>query len=135
MASTLHTHRDPSQGQRTGILVELQICLPPQLPACWVVVRTAQLQVIFAFVCLCPSTPFCTCLQVDFLPTYAAELAVWPLFQAVNFSQVPVRHQLLAVNTFSLLDAAFISWCGNQQDWFGKIMHRLGMADNRSKQD
>lgn len=27
----------------------------------------------------------------DFLPTYAAELALWPAVQAVNFSRVPVR--------------------------------------------
>jgi hypothetical protein len=49
--------------------------------------------------------------------------------QTANFSYVPVRHQLLAVNTFSLLDAAFISWVGNQQDWLGKIMGRLGLQD------
>jgi hypothetical protein len=67
--------------------------------------------------------------QVDFIPTYAAELAFWPLVQTANFSYVPVRHQLLAVNTFSLLDAAFISWVGNQQDWLGKIMGRLGLQD------
>jgi protein Mpv17 len=64
--------------------------------------------------------------QVDFWPTYAAELAVWPVVQAVNFSKVPVRHQLLVVNTFSLLDAAFISWVGHQQDWFTKIKQRMG---------
>lgn len=68
-------------------------------------------------------------MQVDFIPTYAAELAFWPLVQTANFSYVPVRHQLLAVNMFSLLDAAFISWVGNQQDWLGKIMGRLGMRE------
>lgn len=64
--------------------------------------------------------------QVDFAPTYAAELAVWPVVQTINFSKVPVRHQLLVVNTFSLLDAAFISWVGHQEDWLGKIMKRMG---------
>jgi hypothetical protein len=63
------------------------------------------------------------------VPTYAAELAFWPLVQTANFSYVPVRHQLLAVNTFSLLDAAFISWAGNQKDWLGKMMGRMGMGD------
>jgi hypothetical protein len=33
------------------------------------------------------------------------------------------------VNTFSLLDAAFISWVGNQQGWYTKILGRLGLAD------
>lgn len=42
--------------------------------------------------------------------------------------QVPVRHQLLVVNTFSLLDAAFISWVGNQSDWLGKMKSRLGLS-------
>jgi hypothetical protein len=84
---------------------------------------------------LCPCCCCCCCLpgrfepQVDFIPTYAAELAFWPLVQTANFSYVPVRHQLLAVNTFSLLDAAFISWVGNQQDWLGKIKGRLGLGD------
>jgi hypothetical protein len=43
--------------------------------------------------------------------------------------QVPVRHQLLVVNTFSLLDAAFISWVGNQEGWYTKILGRLSLAD------
>eukprot|EP00882_Tetradesmus_deserticola_P022936 GHRQ01024942.1.p3 GENE.GHRQ01024942.1~~GHRQ01024942.1.p3 ORF type:complete len:111 (+),score=58.08 GHRQ01024942.1:434-766(+) len=68
-------------------------------------------------------------MKVDFIPTYAAELALWPLVQTANFSYVPVRHQLLAVNTFSLLDAAFISWAGNQEDWLGKIMGRFSLGD------
>ncbi|KAG2488896.1 hypothetical protein HYH03_012526 [Edaphochlamys debaryana] len=53
----------------------------------------------------------------DFIPTYTAELAIWPLFQALNFSRVPVEHQLLAVNAMTLLDAAFLSWARNQEDW------------------
>ena len=48
----------------------------------------------------------------DFLSAYAAELVFWPAFQAVNFWKVPVRHQLLAVNTACLLDATFLCWCG-----------------------
>jgi hypothetical protein len=48
--------------------------------------------------------------------------------------QVPVRHQLLVVNTFSLLDAAFISWVGNQENWYGKILNRLGMSTDTSKE-
>jgi protein Mpv17 len=46
----------------------------------------------------------------DFWPTYAAELAFWPAFQALNFWRVPVRHQLLVVNLACLLDATFLCW-------------------------
>ena len=46
----------------------------------------------------------------DFLSTYLAELAIWPAFQAFNFWKVPVRHQLLVVNTGCLLDATFLCW-------------------------
>jgi hypothetical protein len=42
--------------------------------------------------------------------------------------QVPVRHQLLVVNTFALADAAFISWVGNQSDWSGKVLRRMGLG-------
>jgi hypothetical protein len=50
-------------------------------------------------------------LRRDFWSSYAAELAFWPAFQAVNFWKVPVRHQLLAVNVACLLDATFLCWC------------------------
>lgn len=66
--------------------------------------------------------------QEDFAPTYAAELAVWPAVQTLNFSLVPVRHQLLVVNSFSLLDAAFISWVGHQETgWLDRLRQRLGV--------
>ncbi|KAK9841824.1 hypothetical protein WJX81_005480 [Elliptochloris bilobata] len=56
-------------------------------------------------------------LQNDFLSAYLAELAFWPAFQAVNFWKVPVRHQLLAVNLACLVDATFLCWIQNQEDW------------------
>ena len=46
----------------------------------------------------------------DFIATYCAELVFWPTFQAINFWKVPVRHQLLAVNTACLLDSTFLCW-------------------------
>ncbi len=51
---------------------------------------------------------------------------MWPLVQAANFALVPVRHQLLVVNSFSLLDAAFISWAGHQEGWLDTLRARLG---------
>lgn len=52
----------------------------------------------------------------------------------VHGLQVPVRHQLLVVNSFSLLDAAFISWVGNQSDWYGKILQRLGVSQESKEE-
>lgn len=43
-------------------------------------------------------------------PTFATNLAVWPLFQVVNFSVVPVQYRLLAVNVVSVGWNAFISY-------------------------
>ncbi|KAK9916265.1 hypothetical protein WJX75_000679 [Coccomyxa subellipsoidea] len=53
----------------------------------------------------------------DFWSAYAAELVFWPAFQAVNFWKVPLRHQLLAVNLACLLDATFLCWIQQQDDW------------------
>lgn len=39
--------------------------------------------------------------------------------QAVNFTKIPVEHQLLAVNCATLLDAMFLSWARAQDDWVG----------------
>ena len=49
-------------------------------------------------------------LCTDYLPTLGAELCLWPPFMALVFQRVPVQHQLLAVNLFSLFDVAFLSW-------------------------
>lgn len=46
----------------------------------------------------------------DFLSTYVAELLIWPAVQTFNFAKVPVRHQLLFVNSASLIDATFLCW-------------------------
>lgn len=67
----------------------------------------------------------------DFLPTFAAELAVWPLFQAVNFSSVPIAHQLLAVNMASLVDATFLSWARSQEDWVAVLL--LALQRNKAQ--
>lgn len=60
-------------------------------------------------------------LRRDFWSAYIAELAVWPAFQTWNFSKVPVRHQLLAVNVAALGDATFLCWVKSQEDWMAKI--------------
>ena len=63
-----------------------------------------------------------TKLERDFWPTYAAELAFWPAFQALNFWRVPVRHQLLVVNLACLLDATFLCWVSRNDlaGWMAK---------------
>jgi hypothetical protein len=65
----------------------------------------------------------------DFASTYAAELAFWPAFQAVNFWRVPVRHQLLAVNLACLLDATFLCWASAHDDWVAAARSALGMEE------
>mmetsp|Transcript_18864 Transcript_18864/g.52624 ORF Transcript_18864/g.52624 Transcript_18864/m.52624 type:complete len:242 (+) Transcript_18864:588-1313(+) len=56
-------------------------------------------------------------LQADLLPTYGVQLTYWPLFQWFNFSCVPVKHQLLAVNTASIADSAFVCWASSRAGW------------------
>lgn len=62
-------------------------------------------------------------MEVDFLPSLAAEVCVWPFFQALSFWKIPVKHQLLAVNMFAVFDAAFLSWARNSDDWYNNLFH------------
>jgi hypothetical protein len=41
-------------------------------------------------------------LQTTFLPTYKANLTLWPAVQLANFSLVPLEHRVLVVNLVSL---------------------------------
>lgn len=52
----------------------------------------------------------------DFIPTYMTEGLGWGFVQVANFRLVPVRHQLLFVNVFCLIDSAFLSWVKHQDD-------------------
>ena len=52
----------------------------------------------------------------DFIPTYMTEGLGWAVVQVVNFRLIPVRHQLLYVNVFCLVDSAFLSWVKYQDD-------------------
>lgn len=60
--------------------------------------------------------------QADYFPTLAAECTFWPPVQMINFSFVPLRHQVLFVNAACVLDAAFLSWSGHQEAWFDHVM-------------
>lgn len=53
----------------------------------------------------------------DFIPTFVAECLYWPFIQGFNFWKVPVKHQLLVVNTACLADSTFLSWAKAQDDW------------------
>lgn len=48
--------------------------------------------------------------RTTYIPTVFVETTYWPLFDLINFTIVPVHHQLLFVNAVSLLDTAFVSW-------------------------
>uniref|UniRef100_A0A7S3VGX4 Peroxisomal membrane protein MPV17 n=1 Tax=Dunaliella tertiolecta TaxID=3047 RepID=A0A7S3VGX4_DUNTE len=61
----------------------------------------------------------------DFISTYLAELVIWPAFQTFNFVKVPVQHQLLAVNFMTLVDASFLSWARNQENWVSTVTKAL----------
>lgn len=41
-------------------------------------------------------------LRTTFLPSYKANLTIWPLVQGVNFTFVPLEYRVLAVNLVSL---------------------------------
>ncbi|KAK6129730.1 hypothetical protein DH2020_036531 [Rehmannia glutinosa] len=63
----------------------------------------------------------------DFLPALILEGGVWPVVQVANFRFVPVRYQLLYVNSFCLLDSCFLSWIEQQEDapwkqWFKSFL-------------
>uniref|UniRef100_A0A383WJB5 Uncharacterized protein n=1 Tax=Tetradesmus obliquus TaxID=3088 RepID=A0A383WJB5_TETOB len=65
-------------------------------------------------------------MAVDFLPTLAAEVTLWPVIQGINFTFVPLKHQLLVVNTMTIFDACFMSWSRNQDDWLAKVKGWIG---------
>ncbi|KAF8069472.1 mpv17 [Scenedesmus sp. PABB004] len=67
-------------------------------------------------------------MRCDFVSTLAAEVTLWPCVQAVNFCCVPLKHQLLVVNSMTILDAIFMSWARNQSDWLGKARVWAGLA-------
>lgn len=71
-------------------------------------------------------------MRVDFVPTLAAEVSLWPIVQSVNFSLVPLQHQLLVINLFTIIDAAFMSWARNQEDWVNKVLVGLNLQGSSS---
>ncbi|GIL58953.1 hypothetical protein Vafri_13955 [Volvox africanus] len=81
-----------------------------------------------------PHLPGPCCQHQDFIPTYTAELAVWPLFQAFNFTRIPVEHQLLAVNGATLIDACFLSWARSQEDWVATAIGAIQSWQDGRKQ-
>ncbi|KAK8660001.1 hypothetical protein V6N13_050937 [Hibiscus sabdariffa] len=52
----------------------------------------------------------------DFVPALVLEGGLWPIVQVANFRYIPVRYQLLYVNSFCLLDSCFLSWIEQQED-------------------
>lgn len=67
-------------------------------------------------------------IKKDLLPTLAAELTFWPAVQAWNFAKVPLRYQLLVVNTVTVADAAFMSWA-QHNDIAKKVQQLLRLGD------
>lgn len=46
----------------------------------------------------------------DFVPTYIVDYSMWPIVQGLNFHFIPVRHQLLVVNSMCYFDDIFLSY-------------------------
>lgn len=65
-------------------------------------------------------------MRADFVPTLLLEVSLWPFIQSVNFWKVPVQHQLLVVNSATVIDAAFMSWARNQDVSFWGDAHDWG---------
>lgn len=71
----------------------------------------------------------------EFLPAFLTEGMVWPLVQIINFKYIPVRHQLLYVNVFCLLDSAFLSWFKFQDDapWKRRLVSLVMRNDEKEQ--
>lgn len=52
----------------------------------------------------------CVCWFSDFVPTYLIDYSFWPVVQGINFHFVPVRHQLLVVNSMCYFDDIFLTY-------------------------
>lgn len=59
-------------------------------------------------------SPRCRIRRQVYVPTFAADCAIWPIVQAVNFSVVPVALQPLTVNVVNLFWNAFLSFMANK---------------------
>ena len=65
------------------------------------------------------------------MPTYIAEMCFWPVVQTVNFTRIPVAHQLLVVNCLTLVDASFLSWARCQVSGAKGLQCQLGACNAR----
>jgi protein Mpv17 len=74
---------------------------------------------------------FTSKMRKDFVPTLAAEVTFWPVVQTFNFARVPVQHQLLVVNSMTIVDAAFMSWARNHEDWLGTLLEKWKAYNER----
>jgi len=75
------------------------------------------------------------------VPTYLIDYSFWPLVQGINFHFVPVRHQLLVVNTFCYFDDIFLTYVQHNElprifrlveEWWERFYekHLLGPGEN-----
>lgn len=50
-----------------------------------------------------------------FIPTQILNLKVWPIFQYINFSLIPIKYRVLYDNTLAIFWNAYLSWVENNQ--------------------
>jgi len=53
-------------------------------------------------------------IQRDYVDIMLAAWSVWPAVQVVNFTWVPLRHQVLTVQTFALFWNTYLAWKTNR---------------------
>lgn len=55
-------------------------------------------------------------IQLQWWDTLLTNWCVWPMFQLINFSLVPVQHRLLAANVVAIFWNTFLSYTNSQMD-------------------
>jgi hypothetical protein len=70
-----------------------------------------------------------------YLPTYLADVTVWPPLQLINFTFVPLRFQFLFVNTANLGWNTFLSMMANKQHGGGGGGSSAGHSEKKEKEE
>jgi protein Mpv17 len=49
-------------------------------------------------------------IKSEFFPTFIVDMSVWPAAQFMNFKYVPIKHQVMVVNSIGIFYNTFISY-------------------------
>jgi len=105
------------------------------------------LWLFFASVSVMEGTPWETIrrkLWRDFVPTYLIDYSFWPIVQGTNFAFIPVRHQLLFVNTVCYFDDIFLTYVQHNElprlfqlveEWWERFYERHLLSPGEKMED